>query len=93
MIYKIAFECFCTYVKCRFWSWKLGLYAKIARVLCRVGEWCVENSDEDYVRKPILITQLTDARDMHKKLIDSSVEWRVLAKISYEQMKQALACL
>ena len=92
MWYKLAFECFCRYIQCCFWSWKWYLYAKIARILWRLGEWCVENSEEDYARRPTLIEQTTEAWEMHEKAIEYSMAWDRLAKIAYTHIKRAFAC-
>ena len=92
MWYKLAFECFCTYVECRFYSWKTGLYAKCFHVLYKLGEWCVENFGEDYARRPTLIEQTIEAWERYRKLRAGSLEFRELAEISYVEMKKAFAC-
>lgn len=92
MWYKLAFECFCTYVKCRFYSWKTGLHAKFFHVLYKLGEWCVENSEEDYARRPTLVEQTIEAWEWYRELRTHSLEFRTLAEIAYTQMKIAFAC-
>ena len=92
MWYKLAFKCFCTYVECRFYSWKAGLCAKCFHVLYELGEWCVENSEEDYTCRPTLIEQTIEAWEWYRKLRTCSLEFRALAETSYVEMKKAFAC-
>ena len=92
MWYKLAFKCFCLYVECRFYSWKTGLYAKFFHVLYKLGEWCVENSEEDYARRPTLIEQTIEAWERYRKLRSGSLEFRALAETSYAEMKKSF-CL
>ena len=58
----------------------------------KIGEWYVENSEEDYAHRPTLVDQTIEAWERYRKLRVRSLEFRVLAETSYVEMKKAFAC-